>query len=137
MREGMGKYRGVSIESGEWKYGYYNCYVCPESGEGFHSISDGDLDIEMINPDTLGQLTGLQDKDGKDIYEGDHVGTCSNGYKWSIEWGSFGDAGFYACNGLNSCRRLDVVYGDAVFTVSESQQIICKVIGNIHDGASA
>jgi len=86
--------------------------------------------------DKLEQYTGLKDINGKEIYEGDIVGGCQNDVSWVIEWGSFGDTGFYGCNQLNSCIEiLPSPYGDncATLKITDKNILECEVIGNIHE----
>ena len=127
MREIL--FRGKRMDDGEWVEGYLvkavggECMILPVTTEhcGGAEFSEG----YHCDPTTVGQYTGLKDKNGKRIFEGDICRNTRTGEIVSVKW--HGTMAGYVWNK----RRADGFLFDfgELFRACDKYE----VIGNIHD----
>lgn len=128
MREIL--FRGKRSDTGEWVEGYYEAGYTYENNIPFYRIIVFDnatrtSELVFVCPETVGQYTGLTDRNGKKIFEGDIIKMHNFKYEVAFNYGAFGTV-YKMLNGVKSV---------CAFNDSEYYEDATKyeVIGNIHD----
>ena len=130
MREIL--FRGKRLDNGEWVEGWYQPETTIKHWNGIqetvgvtiaYKVEDGYLEDTLVDPPTVGQYTGLMDKNGKRIFEGDIIKRLWLGAE------------------IIYCVRYDAenacFIGKSLnkngFTTFDGDGEMFEVIGNIHD----
>lgn len=115
MREIL--FRGKDKRTGAWLYGQIG-----KNSVGWYIVPNGDNFGTYVIHDTIGQDTGLKDKNGVKIFDGDIVREHANDYTPIYQ------------NGIYMAYNVDKIndpYVSTQFNVIWRNG--CEVIGNIHD----
>lgn len=111
-------FRGKRVDNGEWVYGGVYQEPTDDIKDGKVYIIAGALNnvgvAYSVDPATVGQYTGITDKNGTKIFEGDII-------QWDEkEWG---------------CPYLEIAEWDYdLFNLRKSDwKEFCEVVGNIYD----
>ena len=112
-------FRGKILGLTDWSYGYY-----AKSGENHFILLDTDNEdnYSIVDPETVGQYTGLKDKNGKRIFEGDIVQWKDenfNNYTSVVEWcgEKWNYPAFDLAKHAYECNGLQYVHADCILDV--------------------
>lgn len=134
------KFRGKRLDNGEWLEGYYRGN---NEGKAFISrIKRPPLSF-AVDPEPVCQFTGILDKNGKEIYEGDvlrsdeYPFSCTEDNKYDNYYGAIGwseeEASFYIVAIKNPKSSVRGISDGICDSISRKMMQDFEVVGNIHD----
>lgn len=80
-----------------------------------------------VSSDTVGQFTGLCDKNGTRIYEGDILKWRKDNELYVVK---FCKGMFYAS--IEECND-DIIGGFPLYVLTDDDERVCEIVGNIYD----
>lgn len=128
MREIL--FRGKRTDNGEWCYGHlYKNYF----GDWVIVNEKSRL---IVNDKTIGQYTGLTDKNGKKIFEGDIIAYRKGCLAVSFDFASFGFL-FEGYNGEEGYSHVIPFndYENGIYIDRKTYQIDYEIVGNVFDNS--
>ena len=136
MRINAGLFKGKATTTGKWLYGSLlkvtikDCPIWIIFEDNFDITGDivKAMSHACVDPDTLGECTGLTDKNGKLIFEGDITKHEKTGTLAVVR---FGQHMVYDPDFILRCCGFYFEYDDSAEPLCYTEETV--IIGNIHD----
>lgn len=130
MRENMGRFRGRTFVCDEWEAQWYYGYLYVDRLKEIYGyeiflperpFGEGP-EWHIVDPETVGECTGLRDKNGELIFEGDII---------SID-GAKGDELVYVKYQINGFECVSPIWKYYRHRLEDNPEKY-EIVGNIHD----
>ena len=121
------KFRGLRVDGKGWVYGDYfdtsKSSVCKFLPTIIENGGMNPIDFHLVKPETVGQFTGLLDKNGKEVYEGDILYHSVQGKRF-VYYPFAKDVASFGLHNIENGFK----------TILNDASVLYEVIGNIHEG---
>ena len=131
MREIL--FRGKRIDNGEWVFGSYafeprrkgafGQIISDLDHERHYIVSKKNYEYWEIIPETVGEYTGLTDKNGKKIFEGDIMSDGDDTYKVVFDEGVFQVENSHYITGLYVAIHIDKI-DEVIGTIYDNPELL-------------
>lgn len=112
--------RGKRVGTNQWVYGYY----VKQYGAHMMYLEDmiDDFDVVHVDPNTIGQYTGLTDKNGNKIFENDIIN-----FRGNVGVVRFAGGSFFAKNddGSVNIRPYEFTFSKIIGNVDDDNYVYC------------
>lgn len=138
MRENIGIFRGKDTIEHKWRYG--NLTVHGDTAQIWEDTEQGLINY-LVDLETVGEFTGVTDKNGAGIFEGDilqgdEYPYCSDGnynYYAEVVWFDDGCCGFGLCTHKNPKSTVRGISDGNCDWFEDFDSNNWSLVGNIYD----
>ena len=116
-------YGGYPISNEVYVEGERHFIIPPTTGTTSLCIMEEDARFYEVDPETVGEYTGLTDKNGVKIFEGDLI----------VFDGDIGHFQVKSCNGAFVAMRGEEFFRWGAFCKTDHTPYVPEIVGNIHD----